>query len=118
MAQTSSILLLISLLVVAIDGFAAKLRSGPAETRIISRVGRPRACAPDDNEAQGVDDDSLKRGQEYYSGMLQSPLDFRADEDLDNVTPNIKLVLGVSAFLIGLTALFLLGNAPPPASYS
>ena len=39
-----------------------------------------------------------KRGQEYYQGMLNSPLDFRADEDLDNITPNMKLVMGASSF--------------------
>ena len=43
-------------------------------------------------------------GAEYFEGMIASPLDARADENLDNLTPNIKLVGGatlVSALLVG-----------------
>ena len=50
-------------------------------------------------------------GAEYFEGMIASPLDARADENLDNLTPNIKLVGGatlVSALLVGA---FLAANA-------
>ena len=57
------------------------------------------------------DEDAKPLG--YYEGMLKSPLDARADEDLDNITPTIKFV-GLSAVVIGaLLVAFLLANPPP-----
>ena len=49
----------------------------------------------------------------YYEGMLKSPLDARADEDLDNITPTVKFV-GLASVVIGaLLVAFLLANPPP-----
>ena len=52
----------------------------------------------------------------YYEGMISSPLDARSDEDLDNITPNLKLVLGSTAVVAALCVAFVLSNEPPPAS--
>ena len=116
MAPTAaSIVLLVSSLLVAVDGFAC-ITSCTQPTLLAARRPHARACATDGSKEPS--EDAAQRGQEYYQGMLNSPLDFRADEDLDNITPNMKLVMGASSFAILLTAIFILGNAPPPTSYT
>ena len=68
--------------------------------------------------AADAEDDKPARGADYYQGMLQSSLDFRSEEDLDNVTPNLKLVLGSSTIILLLCALFVLSNPPPPEGFA
>jgi hypothetical protein len=54
----------------------------------------------------------------YFRGLVESPLDFREDEQLDNITPNVKLVVAVATICMGLVGAFVALNLePPPASY-
>ena len=54
----------------------------------------------------------------YFRGLVESPLDFREDEQLDNITPNVKLVVAVAIICMGLVGAFVALNLePPPASY-
>ena len=78
------------------------------------RVGTPTAAedgAGDEERLLSTD------SPEYFEGMLTSPLDARSDENLDNITPNLKLVAGATAIIFALCAAFVLGNPPPPASF-
>lgn len=80
---------------------------------LISRCRDVRCAADGDS---GGDTESPADSQGYYEGMLKSPLDFRSDEDLDNITPNIKFVAISTLVIFGLCAAFVLANPPPPAS--
>ena len=54
----------------------------------------------------------------YFRGLVESPLDFREDEQLDNITPNVKLVVAVATICMALVGAFVALNLePPPASY-
>ena len=54
----------------------------------------------------------------YFRGLVESPLDFREDEQLDNITPNVKLVMAVATVCMALVGAFVALNLePPPASY-
>ena len=61
-------------------------------------------------EADADEERSKERTGGYYQGMVSSPLDFRADEQLDNLTPNIKLVAGALGVCAALVAGFLAAN--------
>ena len=74
---------------------------------------RTPRCAAADEEGDGGDS---TRGAGYYEGMISSPLDARADEELDNITPNIKFVGIASIAIFGLCAAFVLANPPPTGS--
>ena len=54
----------------------------------------------------------------YLEGMFTSALDFRSDEELDNLTPNVKFVAGSALVVVALLGLFVASNAPPPAAYT
>ena len=81
---------------------------------LISRCRGVR-CAGD-GDGGGSDMEDVSRDSQYYEGMLRSPLDFRSDEELDNITPNVKFVAGSTVVIFALCAAFVLANPPPPAS--
>ena len=51
---------------------------------------------------------------EYLKGMFESDLEFRSDENLDNLTPSIKFAATGTVIIFGLCAAFVLANPPPP----
>ena len=98
--------LILAVTIAAAHGFACgtgSLRAPPQRTALLR--------ASED----GSGDD---RGSEYYKGMLNSPLDARSDEDLDNVTPNLKFVAIATVAVVSFIGAFLASNEPPPASFS
>ena len=46
----------------------------------------------------------------YLKGMVESPLEFRSGEALDNLTPNLKLLGGAAAVSAALVGGFLAAN--------
>ena len=76
----------------------------------VLRLEAPSSPPSPPPEADADEERSKERAGGYYQGMVSSPLDFRADEQLDNLTPNIKLVAGALGVCAALVAGFLAAN--------
>ena len=76
----------------------------------VLRLEAPSSPPSPPPEADADEERSKERTGGYYQGMVSSPLDFRVDEQLDNLTPNIKLVAGALGVCAALVAGFLAAN--------
>jgi len=77
----------------------------PLETRPLTAApGHARLCT------RRAHTHTHTHAHTHTQGMVESPLDFRSDETLDNLTPNLKLLGGATAVSFALVGAFLAAN--------
>mmetsp|Transcript_4703 Transcript_4703/g.6461 ORF Transcript_4703/g.6461 Transcript_4703/m.6461 type:complete len:141 (-) Transcript_4703:168-590(-) len=132
MMQNLALLFIFSILISSLTAFISKLDLVPREnnldfssrsTNAHALNKRTEGCSTTLLKEKNDAEPEVKRGPEYYAGMISSPIKDVADEkqeveDRDNLIPNLKLAGTGAALIIGFCAFAVLSSPPPPASYT